>query len=149
VRLYDANALRVELQVPEDLARDIAPATPLQVRVDATGATYSTQVSEIVPASDPASRIFLVRAPLPSGGHLQPGMFARATFAAGSETVLTIPSAAVMQIGQLATVRVYSQGTIQTRMVSLGRPFGDRVEVLAGVRPGERVILDRVVTAGQ
>jgi RND family efflux transporter MFP subunit len=149
VRLYDANALRVELQVPEDLARDIAPATPLQVRIDATGAAYSTQVSEIVPASDPASRIFLVRAPLPSGGHLQPGMFARATFAAGSETVLTIPRAAVMQIGQLATVRVYSQGTIQTRMVSLGRPFGDRIEVLAGVRPGERLILDHVVTAGQ
>lgn len=149
VRLYDANALRVELQVPEDLARAIAPATPLQVRIDATGAEYRTAVSEIVPASDPASRIFLVRAPLPSGGHLQPGMFARATFAAGSETVLTMPRAAVVRIGQLATVRVYSEGTIQTRMVSLGRPFGDRIEVLAGVRPGERVILDSVVTAGQ
>jgi RND family efflux transporter MFP subunit len=149
VRLYDANALRVELQVPEDLARSIAPGTPLEVRVDATGAEYRTRVSEIVPASDPASRIFLVRAPLPSGGHLQPGMFARATFAAGSETVITIPRAAVVRIGQLATVRVYSAGTIQTRMVSLGRPFGDRIEVLAGVRAGERVMLGRGATAGQ
>jgi len=142
VRLYDANALRVELQVPEDLARYIEPATPLEVRVDATGAAYHTQVSEIVPASDPASRIFLVRAPLPSGQHLQPGMFARATFAAGSEAVLTLPRAAVERIGQLETVRVYSEGRIQTRMVSLGRRFGDRIEVLAGLAPGEHVILD-------
>ncbi len=149
VRLYDANALRVELQVPEDLARYIETATPLEVRVDATGAVYKTQVSEIVPASDPASRSFLARAPLPSGQRLQPGMFARATFTAGSETVLTMPRGAVEQVGQLETVRVYSEGRIQTRMVSLGRPFGDRIEVLAGLRPGDQVILDSVGTAGR
>jgi RND family efflux transporter MFP subunit len=149
VRLYDANALRVELQVPEDLARYIETATPLEVKVDATGAAYNTQVSEIVPASDPASRSFLVRAPLPSGQRLQPGMFARASFTAGSETILTVPRGALEQIGQLETVRVYSEGRIQTRMVSLGRSFGDRIEVLAGLRPGDRVILDSVGTAGR
>ena len=149
VRLYDANALRVELQVPENLARYIETATPLEVRVDATGAVYRTQVSEMVPASDPASRSFLVRAPLPSGRHLQPGMFARATFTTGSEAVLTMPRGAVERVGQLETVRVYSDGRIQTRMVSLGRPFGDRIEVLAGLRPGDQVILDSVGTAGR
>jgi membrane fusion protein (multidrug efflux system) len=146
VRLYDADALRVELQVPEDLARYIEHATPLEVRVDATGAVYNTQVSEIVPAADPASRSFLVRAPLPSGQHLQPGMFARATLTTGSQAVLTMPRGAVEQVGQLATVRVYSEGRIQTRMVSLGRRFGDRVEVLAGLAPGEHVILDATGT---
>lgn len=146
VRLYDADALRVELQVPEDLARYIEPATPLEVRVDATGAVYDTRVSEIVPAADPASRSFLVRAPLPSGQHLQPGMFARATLTTGSQAVVTIPRGAVEQIGQLETVRVYADGRIQTRMVSLGRRFGDRVEVLAGLAPGEHVILDATET---
>ncbi|MFZ0888797.1 MAG: efflux RND transporter periplasmic adaptor subunit, partial [Candidatus Binataceae bacterium] len=142
VRLYDKNALRVELEVPEDLARSIDTGTLLQVRVDATGVEYHTQVTEIVPASDPTSRSFIVRAPLPSGQHLQPGMFARATFTTGSETVLTVPRDAIEEVGQLDTARVISEGRIQTQMVSLGRRFGDRVEVLAGLRAGQRVILD-------
>ena len=124
VRLYDENALRVELQVPEELARDDrAGHARLRCSVDATGAEYHTQVSEIVPASDPASRSFLVRAPLPSGGHLQPGMFARATFAAGSETVLTIPRDAVERVGQLETVRVYSAGRIRDPDGLAGTPL--------------------------
>jgi RND family efflux transporter MFP subunit len=146
VRLYDEHALRVELQVPEDLARSITVGTLLEVRVDAAGATYRTRVSEVVPAADPSSRSFLVRAPLPSGGHLRPGMFARASFAAGTQALLTVPRAAIEQVGQLETVRVYSQGRIQTRMVSLGRGLGERVEVLAGLNEGERVILDHAGT---
>ncbi len=140
VRLYDENALRVELIVPEELARKINTATPLAV--EAAGAVYPTQVSEIVPAADPASRSFIVRAPLPGGKDLQPGMFARATFSAGSEPTLTLPRIAIREIGQLQTVRVVSGRMLQTRMVSLGRRFGERVEVLAGLHAGERVILD-------
>jgi RND family efflux transporter MFP subunit len=147
VRLYDNNALRVELAVPEDLARYLAVGTPLDVRVDAARAVYHAQVSEIVPAADPASRSFLVRAPLAGRGHLRPGMFARASFAAGSQTLLTVPRAAVERIGQLDTVRVDADGTIQTRMVSLGRGLGARVEVLAGLHEGDRVILDHTQAA--
>lgn len=142
VLLYDENALRVELQVPEELARRITVGMALAVSVDATGKVYSTKVSEIVPAADPASRSFLVRAPLPGGQGLRPGMFARASFAIGTETVLTIPRAAVQRVGQLDTVYVVKQGRVEARMVSLGRILGNRVEVLAGVRKGERVMLD-------
>ncbi len=147
VRLYDANQLRVELEVPEDLARAIETGTALEVSVAATGAVYQTQVSEVVPAADPASRSFRVRAPLPVGQHLRPGMFARATFRLGHEMVLTVPRGAVEEVGQLQTVRVLSQGRIQRRMVSLGRSFDDRVEVLAGVREGERVIIGNLGAA--
>ena len=142
VRLYDETALRVELEVPEDLAQKIEIGTPLEVTVASTGAVYDTGVSEIVPASDPASRSFLVRASLPSRQHLQPGMFARATFTVGSESVITVPREAIEEVGQLATVRVVSEGRIETQMVSLGRRFGDRVEILAGLHAGQRVILD-------
>lgn len=149
VRLYDQNALRVQLQVPEDFARSIEVGTPLQVRVAAAGATYRTRVNEVIPAADPSSRSFLVRAPLPSGGSLRPGMFARGSFSAGSQTLLTVPRAAVEEVGQLETVRVYSRGRIETRMVSLGRGFGNRVEVLAGLHQGDRVILDSAGASSQ
>lgn len=147
VRLFDENALRVELLVPEDLARSVETGTPLEVHIDAIGALYHTQVGEIVPATDPASRSFVIRAALPSGQHLRPGMFARATLTVGSEATLTLPRSAITEIGQLQTVRVVAGGIIQTRMVSLGRNFGERVEVLAGLHAGEQVLRDGTGTA--
>lgn len=142
MRLYDESAMRVELEVPEELARQISLGAPLAVTIDAIGASYRTRVGEIVPAADPQSRTFLVRAPIPSGAGLRPGMFARAVFAAGGETLLTVPRDAVTRIGQLDTVRVFARGATVIRMVSLGRRFGDRIEVLAGLAPGERVLLN-------
>jgi RND family efflux transporter MFP subunit len=149
VRLQDGDALRVELLVPEELARNIQPGSALHVRVAAIDAAYQTRVSEVVPAADPATRSFMVRAPLPNARYLQPGMFARATLAAGSQPALTLPRDAIRSIGQLQTARVVSDGMIQTRMVSLGRSFGDRIEVLAGVNPGDRVLLDGQETGGK
>ncbi|HXZ89081.1 MAG TPA: efflux RND transporter periplasmic adaptor subunit [Candidatus Binataceae bacterium] len=149
VRLYDENALRVQLEVPEDLARYIELGTLLDVTVAGNGVSYHTQVNEIVPASDPSSRIFLIRAPLPSGQRLQPGMFARASFTAGAETVLTVPRDAIQEVGQLETARIVSDGKVETRMVSLGRRLDRRVEVLAGLRAGDRVLLDHPAAQGR
>lgn len=142
VRLYDENALRVELHVPEALAERVRLGTPLAVWIDATGQRVTTAVNEVVPEADPSSRSFLVRAPLPSGHGLRPGMFARASFTAGSENILTVPRAAVASVGQLDTVRVISRGAVEMREVSVGRTLGDRVEVLAGLRAGDKVVLD-------
>ena len=106
-RLYDENALRVELEVPEDLARNIEAGRHLRLGLTRLAPCITRSGERDRAASDPASRSFLVRAPLPSGQHLQPGMFARATFAVGSEAVLTAAARCDGGIGQLETVRVY------------------------------------------
>jgi len=149
VRLYDAGALRVEIQIPEQSAKLVRVGTALQVRIDATGEDIATNVNEVAPVADPASRSIVVRAPLPVGRGLRPGMFARASLAAGFERVLTVPREAIESLGQLDTARVVSDGTVQMRQVALGRPLGARVEVLAGLREGEQVILKRRETRGQ
>jgi RND family efflux transporter MFP subunit len=141
VRLYDTHALRVEIEVPEMLARDVALGSPIDVRVDAAGATFKTAVNEIVPMADAASGTIVVRAPVPSDLGLKPGMFARASLAIGSERVITVPTAAVADVGQLQTVRVVRDGAILLRQVSLGRRLGDRFQVLAGLNPGDQVLL--------
>jgi RND family efflux transporter MFP subunit len=141
VRLYDDGALRAELEVPEELRGQIALGTPLDLQVGPDRAIYHARVDEIVPAADPASRSFIVRANLPAGKELTPGTFVRATFASGTAEVLTVAPQAVEEIGQLHMVRVYQNGEIESRMVSVGRKRGDRVEILAGLRPGERVLL--------
>lgn len=138
VRLYDNHALRVELAAPEELAQKIMVGTPLEVHVG--GGVIATRIYEIVPAADPSSRTFLVRAMLPSKSALRPGAYVRATMGIGEETILTIPRTTVRWVGQLATVRVVIDGAAQVRQVALGRVIGNRVEVLAGLNAGDRVI---------
>jgi RND family efflux transporter MFP subunit len=150
IRLYDAGVLRVEIQVPEQSAKLVRVGTALRVRIDATGEDIATNVNEVAPIADPASRSFIVRAPLPTGRGLRPGMFARASLAAGAERVLTVPREAIESLGQLDTARVVSgDGTVQMRQVALGRARGARVEVLAGLREGEQVLLKRREARGK
>lgn len=141
VSVYDSNALRVELRVPEELIRQIKVGTALTVRVDAAGLKLPAMVNEIVPVADPASRTFLVRAPLAPNPTLRPGMFVRAALAAGTEKVLTVQRRAVEDVGQLQMVRVLKNGAIQVRQVTTGRIFGQRIEVLSGLNRGEAVLL--------
>ena len=142
VRLYDNHAIRVELTVPDALADQVSVGMPLQVEVGSERRTIETRVSEVVPAADPASRSFIVRAPLPRGMRLRPGMFTRASFGAGQEKILSIPRDAVQSVGQLTTVRLIVRGVVEVRQVALGRAMDDRVEVLAGLNAGDRVITD-------
>ncbi len=141
VRVYDSHALRVELRVPEELTRDISVGMALTVNVQAAGRTISTKINEIVPAADPASRTFLARAPMPSDVGLRPGMFASASFGVGTEKVLTVARSAIESVGQLETVRVLEQGAVRVRQITTGRAYGARVEVLSGLRQGDKVLL--------
>ncbi len=141
VRVYDSHELRVELRVPEELTRDISVGMPLKVNVQAAGRTISTKINEIVPAADPASRTFLVRAPMPSDLGLRPGMFASASFDVGTEKILTVARSAVESVGQIDTVRVLERGAVRVRQITIGRVYGDRVEVLSGLQQGDRVLL--------
>ena len=52
-----------------------------------------------------------------------------------------IPQAAVKTVGQLTMVQVAVDQTAQLRQVKLGPEVGDQVEVLAGLKPGDRIIL--------
>ena len=141
VRVYDSQALRVELRVPEELTREVSIGMPLTVRIEAAGRTIATKINEIVPAADPASRTFLVRAPLPSDPALRPGMYASASFDVGTEKILTVARSAIESVGQLETVRVIEHGAVRVRQITTGRAFGERVEVLSGLLQGDRVLL--------
>jgi len=48
---------------------------------------------------------------------------------------------AVQQVGQLAMVKVLAGEGPQLRQVKLGRPTDGQVEVLAGLKPGDQIIL--------
>jgi RND family efflux transporter MFP subunit len=138
--LQSATDLRFEAPISERCARRIRDGDEVRVKVDAAGADVVTRVQEIVPAVDPQSRSFLVRADLPAAAALQPGMFGRLSFPCGLRPALRIPTTALRRRGQLDLVFVHRDGHARLRLVRVGSEQDETVEVLSGLTPGEEVI---------
>ena len=131
---------RLEASVEESHAQSIRAGQPVSVSLEALDHTLAARVSEIVPAVDAASRTYIVKIDLPPLPQLRSGMFGRALFQTGARNVLAVPAAAVTERGQLQSVMVAEAGYAHTRLITVGQKSGDRVEVLSGLSPGERVI---------
>lgn len=69
-------------------------------------------------------------------------MFARVAVPAGERTRLVMPATAVERIGQLEFATVIApDGRFERRLVTTGETDrGGRVEVLSGLREGDRVV---------
>ena len=139
--LYNPFSLWVEARVREELALSLAMGQELTVEVPSIEKTFNARIEEIVPAADPGSRSFLVKAVLPSEKNLLPGMYARMLVPAGERSRLLVPAQRVAQVGQLDVVWVAEEGAIVRRFVRLGRPVGqEMIEVVGGLAEGELVM---------
>lgn len=139
--LYNPFSLWVEARVREQLALSLEMGQELLVEVPSVDKALTARIEEIVPAADPGSRSFLVKAVLPSEKNLLPGMYARLLVPAGERRRLLLPADRVAQVGQLDVVWVAEEGTVARRFIRLGRPVGqDMIEVVSGLDEGERVM---------
>ena len=104
------------------------------------------RVAYIDPRVDPATRTAKVRVEVPSpGGALRLGMFVTVSFGAPSAIATVIPRTAVQSVGDRSVVYVAATGDeprFIERQVTLGAPVGDVVQVLSGLKPGERIVTE-------
>lgn len=138
----DVRRYRLEATVNENDLRYLRTGQQVPVTIDALGnAALAGKVVQIVPAADAASRSFLVKIELPGDSRLRSGLFGRAQFSRGERQALLIPRTAVVERGQLQGIFVLDQNKIAgLRYVTLGKPSGEAVEVLAGLESGERLV---------
>jgi RND family efflux transporter MFP subunit len=140
----DLRRYRLEATVNETDLRYVRMGQQVPVFLDALGdRELKGKVVEIVPAADPATRSFLVKAELPSDVALRSGLFGRAEFVRGEQSALLIPRAAVVERGQLQGIYIVDQNRIAgLRYITLGKPAAGQVEVLAGLQAGETLVAD-------
>jgi RND family efflux transporter MFP subunit len=130
--LYEKDFAAVRVGTPATVRAPAAAERPIHGRV-----------AYIDPRVDPATRTAKVRVEVPNrDAALRLGMFVDVTFqtgAGGART--TVPRAAVQAIGSRTVVYVATEdeGRFVERVVRLGAGGRDRVEVLEGLKPGERV----------
>jgi RND family efflux transporter MFP subunit len=148
--MFDPSDLRVLASVPEDvIARVRTGAKGASAELSALGRTVPAKSVTVLPSADARTHTKLVRLDLPDGDAAKgvyPGMFARALFAIGSSSKLVIPARSVAYRSEVAGAYVVTPaGEIRFRQLRLGEKTGDGgIEVLAGLRAGERVALDPV-----
>jgi multidrug efflux pump subunit AcrA (membrane-fusion protein) len=141
---------RLEAAVQESQINKIHLRDQVGVQIDALGSQeLAGTVVEIVPASDPASRTYLVKIsiPAPSGNQqiIRSGLYGKARFITGQTQAITIPRKAVVENGQLTSVYVVDQsGIARMRLVRTGKTYGERVEMLSGLKEGEQIVVDGV-----
>jgi hypothetical protein len=79
-----------------------------------------------------------------SKGEIIAGSYAQMRFTeAKMEAALTLPANAVLFRAEGAQIGIVQQdGKVELRTVKLGRDFGQTIEILVGVEPKDRVILN-------
>ena len=141
VTLYDPTSLQFVASVPEQLAMQMKVGQGVGVKIGALSKACQATVSEIVPQAASQSRSFEVKATGPCPTGVFSGMFGRMLITTGVTDRLLLPGSAVRRVGQLEMVEVVNaDGAVERRYVRSGQTFGDKVEILSGLRAGDRVL---------
>ncbi|MBS3928242.1 MAG: efflux RND transporter periplasmic adaptor subunit [Sphingomonadales bacterium] len=106
------------------------------------GEKFSGRVVAILPTAQVESRTLTVRIELTNrNGRLRPGMFASVELANGGGQALVVPSEAVLRTGTRTLVMLaQDNGRFRPAVVRTGREGGGKVEILQGLRPGEKIV---------
>jgi RND family efflux transporter MFP subunit len=145
ITLVSRESLFLEGIASERQLPSLRPGQTAQVTVDARpGRTYAGVVREVIPVAEGLSRSSRVRIAIRGGRDLPVGGFARATLPVATHTgIVVVPNDAVLSEAGVNYVFTIVDGKARRRNIELGIREGDRVKVVSGLRPG-----DRVITAG-
>ena len=142
VTLEQRGFYRLEVQVGESRLGGVKAGTAVPVEIDAIDKELTGQIGEIVPAADPQSRSFTVKIDIPAVPGLHSGLYGKARFRAGKKELLAVPTAALVEKGQLVGLYVVDdRGVARLRLVSTGKQYGRKTEILSGLSAGERMVV--------
>jgi len=144
--LAQTQTLRVYVRVPQTAARGIAPGQSAELMIpEIPGQKFLATVTSTARAMTTDSRTLLTELQVDnSHDEILPGSYAQVRFVAPkASTVLTLPSNALLFRAEGLQVGVVGpDNKVDLHKVDIGRDFGQTVEVLAGVSPTDRVIVN-------
>lgn len=142
-KIFIPASAQLVAPVGEQYAPVLEVGTPVTVNVPSIGVTQKTKLREVVPQRDEKTRTITVKAPLKSEPGLGPGLYGTLTFKTGSSRVVAVPKDAVINVGQLESVKVVENGKTRIRHVKVGKELSEgRVEILSGLKPGDKIVAD-------
>ncbi|NIE63477.1 efflux RND transporter periplasmic adaptor subunit [Burkholderia sp. Ax-1719] len=142
--LSQTQTLRVFVDVPQDDAADVTPATEAWLTTQQyPGRRFNARVARSAGAIDPTSRTLRVEIDVDNAdGALLPGGYVQAHLALKSATpALDVPVTTLLFRSEgVSVATVDATGKVLLKPVHLGRDFGTHVEVTSGLSTTDRVI---------
>jgi membrane fusion protein (multidrug efflux system) len=142
--LDDTSVIKLDFSVPENFLASLREGLAVRATAPAfPGRAFSGKVASIDSRVDINTRSVTVRALLANeDGALRPGMFLNVTLANDEREALVIPEEALTPEAERQYVFVVRDGKAERREVRIGGRSPGNVEVLAGLEPGDRVIVE-------
>ncbi|MEO6155852.1 MAG: efflux RND transporter periplasmic adaptor subunit [Thermomonas sp.] len=143
MRIVDVSRLEATLNAPEREIETLKAGQAVQLSVDALpGKTFEGRIDRVAPVVDSGSGTFRVVCAFDGGGLLQPGMFARIRINYDQRAnALVIPRNALLEDGSEPAVYTVRADKASRLALKLGNIDGEWVEVLAGLKEGEPVVV--------
>lgn len=142
-QLADLSNIWIVADIYEFEAADIKLWQPATVTFSSyPGRNFSGKITYIYPQVDNTTRTLKVRIELANKDFLlKPDMYADVTLNIGYGNRLVVPQEAVMDSGSEQLVYVsLGDGYFEPRKVQLGAKVDNKYVVIAGLKPGERVV---------
>lgn len=149
--IVDMQSLEIEVDVNESYINRVTPDQDVVAVLDAyPDWQIPARVITLVPAADRQKATILVRIAFKAlDPRILPDMAIKVTFLRQSEEVAApapqptalVPKAAIAQDGTTSFTFIVRGDRVERRAVKLGGTDGDRVEVVAGLQAGDRVVM--------
>ena len=143
--IMNDDVLRIQLYVPQDQAFGVAPGVEAVVRVpEMPGREFPGTVTRIADALQPGTRTLLTEVDVPNPDHALPaGVYCTVELKIPRKTPsLIVPAGAIVFNSNGLNVWVVEDDVAHIHPVTVARDLGTTVEVSAGVKDGDQVILN-------
>lgn len=140
------NPLRVYTSVPQAYAPFIKVGAQTTVTLqEFPGQRFTAKIARTAEAIDPNTRTLLTEVDVPNkDGRLLPGSFGEVHFAVGSNVnKVTVPVNAMLFRSEGTRLAVVNENNrIELRPINIGRDYGTTLEILGGVSPQDRIVIN-------
>ena len=148
VTMADMDSIQIEADVSESNLEKIQTGQRCEITLDAYPDTmYDGVVEAIVPTVDRAKATVLTKIRIVNrDDRVLPEMSARVAFLSepsgrsDQKPLITIPPGSVITRGERRIVFIVRGERAEEQPVEAGGPIGNRIEIISGLRPGERIV---------
>ncbi len=142
-RIADLDQVWIEADIYDIEAGYIQPGMQARISLPGQPAHFMATVSQVLPRFDAVSRSLKVRLEMDNPDYLfRPEMFVDVEFLVSLPESVSVPSSAVIDSGVRKTVYVAKEeGVFEPRSVATGWQANNRVEIVEGLQPGEKIVV--------
>jgi multidrug efflux pump subunit AcrA (membrane-fusion protein) len=134
---------QVLADIPAEHANQLQIGKAVRLRGPETGRILEGRITEIAPLSDPATHSVQFKVDLPSDFSMPNGHFIKIEVPIGSRDAMLVPRRAIRQTGQLTGLFVVdSDSKARFRLIKAAPYDAERLEILSGIEPGERILFE-------